>query len=101
MKAARQASDEAKALAQTIVMGGFIDHHIAYSLGAMHAQLGELAEAGAGSNRRPRTGLPCYPWFSRDPLLDPLRRDPQFVQFVTGLEDSWRKLIVRYTSGTR
>ncbi len=101
VKAARKASDEAKALAQAIVNGGFIDHHIAYSLGAMHAQLGELAEARRWLEQAATTGLPCYPWFTRDPLLDPLRRDPQFVQLLTGLEDSWRKRLVRYTSGTR
>ena len=101
LKAARHGNSEAIALAQAIAAGGFIDHHIAYSLGAMHAQLGDLAEAKRWLEQAARTGLPCYPWYTRDPLLDPLRRDPQFVQFLSGLEDSWRKLIVRYTATPR
>jgi hypothetical protein len=73
------------------------------------AQRGDLPRSAAwracgspaGLEQAATTGLPCYPWFARDPLLDPLRRDPQFVEFMSGLEDAWRKRIVRYTSGTR
>jgi eukaryotic-like serine/threonine-protein kinase len=98
LKAAARAPAEANALRQAIVDGGFIDHHIAYSLGAMHAQLGEPSEAKRWLQQAATTGLPCYPWFARDPLLDPIRRDPEFVAFLSGLEDTWRKRIVRYVS---
>jgi TolB-like protein len=96
--AARNADREATALLKAIVDGGFIDHHIAYALGATYAQLGDLAEARRWLEEAARTGLPCYPWFARDPLLDPLRRDPDFQRFVSGLEESWRKLVARYTT---
>jgi non-specific serine/threonine protein kinase len=101
LKAAARTPDEAHALNKAIVEGGFIDHHIAYSLGAMLAQLGDLAEAKRWLEQAATTGLSCYPWFARDPLLDPVRRDPEFVTLLTGLEDAWRKRIVRYTSATR
>ncbi|MGH9387087.1 MAG: protein kinase domain-containing protein, partial [Vicinamibacterales bacterium] len=101
VKAARDADTESKALVHTILDGGFIDHHIAYSLGATYAQLGDFGEARRWLEEAARTGLPCYPWFARDPLLDPLRRDPEFQRFLAGLEESWRKRIVRYTTATR
>jgi predicted Zn-dependent protease len=94
--AARHANSEARALVQAIRDGGFMDHHIAYSLGATYAQLGEFAEARRWLADAARTGLPCYPWYARDPLLDPLRSDPEFQRFLTGLQTSWRALAARY-----
>jgi tetratricopeptide (TPR) repeat protein len=96
--AARNADGEATALVKTVAEGGFIDHHIAYALGATYAQLGDLAEARRWLEQAARTGLPCYPWFARDPLLDPLRGDPDFQRFISALEESWRKLVARYTT---
>jgi TolB-like protein len=43
--AKRQAGSEARALTNAIQQGGYTDHHIAYSLGATYAQLGEFPEA--------------------------------------------------------
>ena len=59
--AARHANAEARALVKTILDSGYMDHHIAYSLGATYAQLGELTEANVGLEAA-RIGLPCYPW---------------------------------------
>jgi eukaryotic-like serine/threonine-protein kinase len=101
LRAAQHAEAEARALAQGVLDGGFIDHHIAYSLGAAFAQLGDFAEARKHLESAAKTGFPCYPWFGHDPLLDPIRRDPEFIAFLAGLEDSWRKRLVRYTSATR
>jgi len=94
--AARHANSEARALVKTIQDGGFMDHHIAYSLGATYAQLGDFAEARRWLAEAARTGLPCYPWYARDPLLDPLRSDPEFQRFLSGLQNSWRTLAARY-----
>ena len=96
--AKRQAGSEARALITAIQQGGYSDHHIAYSLGATYAQLGEFPEAIRWLADAARTGLPCYPWYVRDPLLDPLRNEPAFQQILARLESSWQTLLARYKS---
>ena len=59
-----------------------MDHHVAYSLGAAYAQLGRMAESRAWLDRSVATGFACYPWYVRDPLLEPLRRDPASHEFL-------------------
>jgi hypothetical protein len=98
--AARGVSSEARALIKTIQDSGLTDHHIAYSLGAAYAQLGDFAQAKRLLGDAARTGLPCLPWYERDPLLDPLRRDPDFQQFLSGLRDSWKVLAARYVAAS-
>ena len=53
------------------------DHHVAYSLGAAYAQLGDMDAARRWLRIAADTGFPCVPWFERDPLLEPLRRRRQ------------------------
>ncbi len=96
--AARHANAEARALIKMIRDDGFIDHHIAYSLGAAYAQLGDFVEARRWLADAARTGLPCYSWYTRDPLLDPLRSDPEFQRFLSGLKDAMRILATRYSA---
>jgi TolB-like protein len=98
--AAMRADGEARALVKTILDGGYMDHHIAYSLGATFAQLGDPAEANRWLKRAAGTGLPCYPWYVRDPLLTPLRSDREFQQFLGALETSWRMLAEQYSAST-
>ena len=78
----KAARDRATAIAH----GSYIDHHVAYSLGAAYAQLGEPHEAIVWLRRAVETGFPCYPWFERDPLLDPLRKDAQFTELLATLK---------------
>jgi tetratricopeptide (TPR) repeat protein len=54
------------------------DHHVAYSLGAAYAQLGDAEASGRWLRIAADTGFPCVPWFERDPLLEPLRARPEF-----------------------
>jgi TolB-like protein len=98
--AARRATPEAKALVKAILDGGFMDHHIAYSLGVTYAQLADFAEARRWLMEAARTGLPCYPWYARDPLLDPLRNDPEFQQFLAALKNAWQMSAARYGAST-
>jgi predicted Zn-dependent protease len=58
------------------------DHHVAYSLGAAYGQLGQPHEAMRWLRIAADTGFPCVPWFERDPLLDPLRRHPDFTNLL-------------------
>ena len=55
------------------------DHHVAYSLGAAYAQLREFDHAMRWLRTAADTGFPCTIWFERDPLLEPLRRTPEFA----------------------
>ena len=98
--AARHANAEARALVQSVLGSGYMDHHIAYSLGAAYAQLGDLSEAKRWLGQAAETGLPCYPWHARDPLLSPLRSDPEFQRFLSGLQNSWQMLASRYGATT-
>jgi hypothetical protein len=33
--------------------------------------------------------IPCYTLFERDPFLDPIRKDPAFIQFMTEMNTRW------------
>jgi len=77
---------EARARVQAIEGGGYMDHHVAYSLGAASAQLGDAAATVRWLRQAADTGFPCYPWFARDRLLDPVRRDAAFATLMSSLE---------------
>ena len=62
-----------------------MDHHVAYGLGVTFAQLGELTEARRWLTRAAAEGFPCYPWYDRDPLMQPLKSDPAFQEFMKQL----------------
>jgi serine/threonine protein kinase/tetratricopeptide (TPR) repeat protein len=96
--AARGAHARARTLIKTIVDSHYVDHHLAYSLGAAYAQLAEFAHARRWLAQAARTGFPCYPWYAKDPLLDPLRSDPEFQRFLAALQSSWRAQAARYGS---
>jgi tetratricopeptide (TPR) repeat protein len=98
--AARDADAEANTVIKKILDNGYMDHHIAYSLGAAHAQLGDLSAATKWLQQAADTGLPCYPWHARDPLLNPLRSDPAFQRFLSELQRSWRMLAESYGAAT-
>jgi hypothetical protein len=59
-----------------------MDHHVAYSLGAAFAQLGDYDQSPAWLQRAADTGFPCYPWLERDALLEPVRRHPKFARLL-------------------
>jgi lipopolysaccharide biosynthesis regulator YciM len=75
-------ADEARRLIREVLARDYRDHHVAYSLGAAYAQLGEDAEAAQWLRTAADTGFPCLTWLERDPLLLPLRRSPQFTELV-------------------
>jgi predicted Zn-dependent protease len=95
-QAARHANADARRLVKAIVASGYVDHHLAYSLGAAYAQLGDFADARHWLSEAARTGFPCYPWYVRDPLLDPLRSDAEFQRFMTELHASWQEEAAKY-----
>ncbi len=94
--AARGERGQAEELLHTITTGAYMDHHVAYSLGAAYAQLGQRDEALRWLRNAADTGFPCYPWYERDSLLQPLRSDPEFQRFMEDLRKSWEAAKARY-----
>ena len=88
--------EQAEALVDLVSREGYMDHHVAYSLGVTYAQLGQPAEARVWLVRAVETGFSCYPWYQRDPLLEPLRRDPGWKTFFDGLRERWEGAKSRY-----
>jgi TolB-like protein len=83
--AASGARDEASRTVAEVSGSGYMDHHVAYALGAAEAQLGHAALAVKWLRQASDTGFPCYPWFDKDPLLAPIRADPGFSTFMNEL----------------
>jgi hypothetical protein len=78
----------ARALLDEVARGSYMDHHVAYSVGAAHAQLGDRAEAQRWLTRAVETGFPSYPWYARDPLLQPFRASQEGATFLSALRQS-------------
>ncbi len=81
--AARGARAQAEAILLDITSVAQTFHHASYSIGATYAQLGDKPKARLWLALAAQTGFPCYPWYERDPLLQPLRGD-------RSSSDSWR-----------
>jgi TolB-like protein/lipopolysaccharide biosynthesis regulator YciM len=91
-------TEEAKALIASVLgPTGYMDHHVAYSLGAAYAQLHQPEQAARWLTQASETGFPCYPWFERDPLLDPVRRDKSVSRALRQVEESWNGARRRYS----
>jgi eukaryotic-like serine/threonine-protein kinase len=93
--------DEAERTVRAVLDSGYMDHHVAYSLGAAAAQLGHPNEAVKWLREAAATGFPCYPWLERDSLLDPIRGVPEFKTFVTGLRADYDAARTRYQAVSR
>jgi DNA-binding winged helix-turn-helix (wHTH) protein/TolB-like protein len=85
---------------ESIRRGPYMDHHIAYSLAAAFAQLGDATESIAWLQRSADTGFPCYPWFDSDPLLRPLRTDKRFTTLMSNLRQQYADVHARYAIET-
>ncbi len=95
--AARGSRAQAEESLRAVIAGAYMDHHAAYSVGAAYAQLGQRGEALLWLRKAAVTGFPCYPWYERDPLLQPLGGDPEFQRFMAGLQKSLESAKARYT----
>jgi tetratricopeptide (TPR) repeat protein len=76
---------EAFANLQLLLRRQYLDHHAAYSIGAAYAQLGDQTNAMQWLRRAASSGLPCYPLYQNDKLLNPLRQNADFQEFVEQL----------------
>jgi len=71
-------------------------HHEMHELACTQALLGHPREAIAWLRKAARSGLPNYPLFLRDPFLDSLRSDPEFVKFMAELKADWERRLREY-----
>ena len=94
--AATRQTDAAQKIVDDIQRSTSVDHHVAYSLGTALAQLGRPREAVTWLRTAADGGFPCYPWFATDPLLEPIRRDPGYRQFITELQTRFETTRTRY-----
>jgi tetratricopeptide (TPR) repeat protein len=78
---------KARALMADVLAGSYMDHHVAYSLGVTFAQIGDLGEARRWLTRAAAEGFPCYPWYTNDPLMQSLKSDPAFQEFMKQLSN--------------
>ena len=61
-------------------------HHAAYFAGCTLARMGRGADAVRWLREASDTGFPAYALFARDPLLDPIRGDAVFQEFMAEME---------------
>jgi TolB-like protein/DNA-binding winged helix-turn-helix (wHTH) protein len=101
IRAARGATSEARALAERVASERDLMHHGAYGLGTAYAQLRDPTTALRWLSQAATTGFSCYPWYERDPLLDPIRNDSRFAAFMRELRRSWEDAGAKYVNGSR
>ena len=92
IEAAMGMPKEARARIEEIMRGAELDHHVAYSVGAALAQLGDVNGSLQWLKRAADSGFPCYPSFERDSLLDPLRKHPQFLEWLGQLRTAHEQM---------
>lgn len=68
------------------VKGELHPHHAYHLLACAHSVLGDIEGAAHWLARTADEGMPCYPWFVRDPLLAKLRDTPVGGALMRSLE---------------
>ncbi|MBI2949148.1 MAG: hypothetical protein HYY23_16025, partial [Verrucomicrobia bacterium] len=66
-------------------------HHTTYNIATAYALLNEPGPAMKWLRQTAEDGFPNYVWFQRDPNLDSLRQDPEFIRFMDELEKQWKR----------
>jgi serine/threonine-protein kinase len=64
-------------------------HHGTYNIARIYALGGNSEEALRWLRVTVKEGFPCYPLFARDSFLDPIRKDPAFLQFMAEMKARW------------
>ncbi len=69
---------------------GFGDaHHAQHVIASAYALLGKKRESLAWLQKAADNGLPCYPYFEKDPHLASLRTEPDYEAFMKKLKVRW------------
>ena len=94
--AAHNEKERATKLLNEVIAGSYQDHHVHYSVGTAYAQLGDKVKARLWLARAIATGFPCFPWFQRDQLLQPLNGDDEYQRMLAELKKSWELAKTKY-----
>ncbi len=71
---------------------GFGDaHHAQHVIASAYALLGKRREALVWLEKAADNGLPCYPYFEKDPHLASLREEPDYQAFMKRLRTRWER----------
>ena len=92
IEAALGMKKEARARVDQIVRGPYMDHHVAYSIGAALAQLGDLDGGFKWLQQAADSGFPCSVWFDRDPLLTPMREHTDFMKLLVRMRETYEQV---------
>jgi hypothetical protein len=66
-------------------------HHSTYDAACVFALAGKSAEAVKWLKETAATGFPNYPLFERDPYLNRIRENPDFVRFMADEKAQWQR----------
>ncbi len=67
-------------------------HHTAYAIASAYALMNEPEPAMKWLKYTAENGYPNLTWFEKDPNLDNLRKDPQFIEFLEKLKPQFERL---------
>lgn len=66
-------------------------HHTAYAIGSTYALMNNPRQALKWLQMAADDGFPCYPMFENDPILNNLRKDPDFIDFLAQQKTQWEQ----------
>ncbi|HKQ76180.1 MAG TPA: protein kinase [Blastocatellia bacterium] len=64
-------------------------HHIYYDIARVYALGGKSEKAVEWLRITVKEGFPCYPLFARDSFLERIRKNPEFIKFMTEMKERW------------
>jgi TolB-like protein len=88
--------DEAQSRLDSVLQGGYFDHHVSYYLGVAEANLRNNGEATTHLSHAIETGFPCYPHFAADHMLAGYRATPEGAELMRKLQDRWQATKRKY-----
>lgn len=66
-------------------------HHVTYDIACIYALMGRSDEAVKWLRETAETGFPSYTLFQRDRFLDPIRKTPEFTEFIEQMRDQFER----------
>jgi len=66
-------------------------HHTAYAVGSAYVLMNDHQQALKWLQRAVEDGLPCYPMYENDPILNNLQKDPHFIEFLAQQKRQWEQ----------
>ena len=66
-------------------------HHTAYAVGSAYVLMNDHQRALKWLQRAAEDGLPCYPMYENDPILNNLQKDPHFIEFLAQQKRQWEQ----------